>query len=221
MKKLILLISGVLLFTFLFSSCAVNRRISYDIINTEISTDKSVTYSIATHDQRIEVTDGSRNEKFVGYMRSGVAIAFPLETVSRNNFTDDFSNVISNSLKELNNRTHIIKTNYTDSKEKILKNLIDTKSDRLLLITITKWRTDSKPNGMLYATEVIWDLSLEIFDSNGKLLASNRTEGMDPDLDKGMSGSVKRIQKIVNEKFKEKIDLLFNDPNIKNVMNVK
>jgi len=218
MKKVNFTLLIGFLIIFLLSSCAVNRKVSYSTVKTDIAVNNSLSYSVATHDQREVVLDGSRDEKFVGYMRSGFAIAYPIGTKSGENFSDEFSNVIKNSLNESSSQTKIIKTNYTDSKQKIFNHLVDSQSDRLLLFTITKWRTDSKPNGMLYGTEVIWNITLEIFDNMGTLLASNQIEGMDPDLDKSMSGSVKKIQRIVDEKFKEKIDLIFMDPEIKAVL---
>ncbi|UCG26975.1 MAG: hypothetical protein JSV24_08335 [Bacteroidales bacterium] len=151
-------------------------------------------------------------------MRSPIAIAYPIGTSSGKNFSDDFSAVIKNSLNEAGNKAQILQTRFSDSKQNILNTLIDSQSDRLLLFTVTKWRSDSKPNGMLYGTEIIWDLSVDIYNNEGELLASNRTEGMDPDLDLGMSGSIKRIQNIVNEKFKEKIDILLDTPEIKEAL---
>jgi len=202
----------------LFAGCAINRKVSYDEIQTNILINNEFSYSIACHDQREVVLDGSRDEKFVGYMRSGISIAYPIGTESGKNFSDVFSVVINNSLKDSSNNTQIIKTNYTDSKQSILNQFKDSKRQRLILFTISKWRTDSKPNGLLYATEVIWDFSLEIYDNNEELLVSHRIHGINPDLDKGMGGSVKRIQKIVNEKFKEKLDLMFADPEIKKAL---
>ncbi len=221
MKRTNLVVSGCLLIAFLFTSCAVNRKVSYDTIKTDIVANANFTYSIATHDQREVVLNGNRDEKFVGYMRSGVAIAYPIGTESGKNFSDDFSVVIKNSLNESGNQAQIIQTRYSDTKQKILNSLVNSQSDRLLLFTVTKWRSDSKPNGMLYGTEVIWSLLVEIFNNKGELLASNSTDGIDPDLDLGMSGSIKKIQKTVNNKFKEKINLLLNKPDIKEALNVK
>jgi hypothetical protein len=216
MKRSNLVMSVVLLLTVILAACTISRKVSYSTIKTEIITNTGLTFSVATHDQRKEVS-----EQFVGYFRSGPGIPYNLGTASLANFSDDFSTVIKNSLKESTNQTKIISTNSSDSKQKILNNLIDSKSDRLLLFTITKWRTDSKPMGLLYGTEVIWNISLEIFNNKGELLASNHTEGIDPETDRKMSGSIEKIQKKVNEKFKEKIDLLFNDPKIKEVLSAK
>ena len=74
---------------------------------------------------------------------------------------------------------------------------------------------------LYYGTEVIWDITLEIYNNKGELLASNHIEGFDPYLGKDISGSVKKIQKTVDVKLKEKIDLLFNDPNIKKALAAK
>lgn len=221
MKNFYKIICLVLSF-FIFTQCAVNMKVSYNTIKTDIPTNSELSYSIATHDQRIEVLDKSRDEKMVGYFRSGTAIAYPLGTASDQNFSDDFSSVIKTSMGQSINKVQIIKTNYSDTKQNILSKLKENQSDRLLLITVKVWRTDSKPDGLLYyGTEVIWDLTLEIFNKEGVLLASNHTEGFEPNTEKQMSGSIEKIQKKVNVKFKEKIDILFNNPEIQKSLNAK
>jgi hypothetical protein len=222
MNKQIKAFCGGMLIIILFTHCAVNMKVSYNTIKTDIPSNTELTYSIATHDQRIEVLDKSRDEKMVGYFRSGTAIAYPLGTASGQNFSDDFSDVIKNSLGKSAANAQIIKTNFTDTKQNILSKLIETKNDRLLLITVKVWRTDSKPDGMVYyGTEVIWNLSLDVFDNKGNLIGSNHTEGFEPNTEKQMSGSIEKIQKIVNVKFKEKLDLLFNNPEIKKCLITK
>ena len=199
--------------------CAVGRKLSYSEIRTDISTGAGLTYAIATHDQREEVVDGSQNESYVGYMRSTVGIAYPISTASGRNFSDDFSLVIKNSLNESKDTCQIIQTRASESKDQVLNRLITAQCDRLLLFTVTKWRTDSKPKGMQYGTDVLWDLTLEVFNKNAEPLASDRTNGVDPDLDlNAVGGSVKRTQVIVNEKFKQKIDLLLDDPGIQKTL---
>ena len=184
-----------LLIGLLLSNCSSGEKLfdyklSYNQIKTEIPIHNSFTYSIATYDQRLAVVDGSRNEEFVGYVRSQAWIAYPIDTKSEENFSDEFSTVIKNSMNESSDSIQIIQTSYSDSKQKILNRLIDSNSDRLLLFTLTKWETDSKPPhpGKIVwmantRTSVLWDILLEIYTKDGELIASNKTEGLDRDVD--------------------------------------
>lgn len=222
-----------LLIGLLLSNCSSGEKLfdyklSYNQIKTEIPIHNSFTYSIATYDQRLAVVDGSRNEEFVGYVRSQAWIAYPIDTKSGENFSDEFSLVIKNSMYDSSNQTQIIQTNFSDSKQNILNRLVDSNSDRLLLFTITKWETDSKPPapGKLVwmpntRTSVLWDILLEIYTKDGELIAFNKTDGLDRDVDDNKKGhKTEIIQLVVNEKFKEKIDILFDDAEIQKALTI-
>ena len=217
MKKLLVFACLV----FLVSSCAVNRKLTYNEQKTEIKDNSSFTYVVSTHDQRDVIVDGSRDEKFVGYMRSGVGIAYPIGTKSDENFSDVFSEIIVNSFtwEDVENIIKIVKTLYSDSKESIVERMKTKKADRLLLFTINKLRSDSKPMGMWsYGTDYIWDITVDIYDKNGKFLATNTIKGENLGLDKKGSGSIKKTQKTVNREFKSKLDLLLSDKNVKKAL---
>lgn len=217
-----------LLIALLLSNCSYGQKkldfkLSYDQIKTEIPTNNSFSYSIATHDQRLAVVDGSRDEEFVGYKRTKTWFPYPIDTKSGENFSDVFSTVIKNSMNESSNS---IQTSYSDSKQKILNSLVESNSDRLLLFTITKWETDSKPPkpGKIVwmpktRTSVLWDILLEIYTKDGELIAFHKTEGLDRDVDDHKKGyKIEIIQLVVNEKFKEKIDLLIDEVEIQKAL---
>ena len=220
MKTNVLILSGALAFLFMWTGCAVNQKVAYNNILTGIEASDKYTFSVATHDQREEVLDGSRKEDYVGYFRSSVAIAYPIATVSGNNFSDDFAASIVRSLIESGHQAQYVLTRASDSKETILTNLMVSKCDRLLLFTITKWRTDSKPIGAMYGTDFIWDIRVDVYNKEGELLASNSTEGIDPGLDLALAGSTKRVQKIANSEFKDKIHILLSNPDVKEALGV-
>jgi len=203
----------------LFTGCTVGRVLSYTATKTEIPSNVTFTYAVATHDQREEVTDKSQPENYVGYMRSTVGIAYPIHTESKRTFSDDFSIFIRNSLNLTSDRCHIVSTHYNESFDQVLDQLVLSKCTRLMLFTIDKWRTDSKPIGFTdYGTDFLWDIRLDIFDNMGEFLATNHIEGIDEGLDLAPAGSIKRIQVIVNDKLKEKIDQLMDNPDIQLAM---
>jgi hypothetical protein len=221
MKTNVLVISGSLTFLFMWTGCAINQKIAYNKVLIGIEASDKFTFSVATHDQREEVLDGSRKEDYVGYFRSAVAIAYPIGTVSRKNFSDDFSASIVSSLIESGYRAQYVLSRASDSKETILTNMMVSSCERLLLFTITKWRTDSKPIGAMYGTDFIWDIQVEVYNKEGELLASNSTDGIDPGLDLALAGSTKRVQKIANSEFKDKVHKLLSSPDIIQALGAK
>ena len=66
------------------------------------------------------------------------------------------------------------------------------------------------------------NILLEIYTKDGELIASNKIEGLAIDLvaNTGNEGTTKSIQIIVNKKFKEKIDILFDDTEIQEALNI-
>lgn len=208
-----------LLIVLLFAGCAVGRVLSYTEVKTDIPSNPGYYYTVATHDQREEVIDESQKETFVGYMRSTVAIAYPIHTESARRLSDDFSLMIRNSFNEASDRCQVLTTSCKESNAEIFDKLVSTKHDRLLLFTINKWRTDSKPISFSeYATDVIWDIALDVYDGSGEFLVTNRIEGIEPGLDPRPAGSIKRIQIIVNEKLEEKINRLLSDDHIRKAL---
>lgn len=210
------------IFLFIQSSFSQDKKVrglnfSYDT-KTEISADSSATYSVATYDQRPVVLDGSQKEDFVGYSRSTTAIAYPVSTASGNIFSTDFSTSIANSLLNPAQAPIIVPTSSDETKDAIIEKLVDTKSDRLLLITLYKWRTDSKaPPFSKMRTELIWDVLLEVYDINGDLIASNRIEGFNPKMHE-TSGTLKKVRPVVTANFEKKLVELFDTPEIKSAL---
>jgi hypothetical protein len=221
MKTNVLILSAGLAFLLMWTGCAVNQQVAYNNILTGIEASSGYTYLVATHDQREEVLDGSRKEDYVGYFRSTVAIAYPIGTVSGKNFSDDFSASVVGSLIGSGYSAQYLLTRAADSKETILANLLASTCDRKLLFTVTKWRTDSKPIDMMYGTDFIWDLQVEIYNKEGELLASNSTEGIDPGMDLALAGSTKRVQKIANSEFIDKIHKVLSSPEVKEALGAK
>ncbi len=195
-----------------YRGCAVEQKLNYQSIDTEIEADPSASYAVGVLDKREVVLKGNRDAKFVGYMRSGAGAAFPIGTVSDNNFADDISVSLVRSIGKKGASAESVITDYKMSSDKVLSLLQATNSNKLLMITLIKWRSDTKPLGAWkVATEMTYDLLLQVFDTGGKLLAENKVEGVEPGLNPSGAGTIKKIQELVNQQYKEKIKTLFGD----------
>jgi hypothetical protein len=164
MEKIInvvcLLIVGML------SSCAVSQSIQYDNLTGSLDFKGNKSVSIATLDMRTQVVDSTRNPDFVGYMRSGVGIAYPAGTKSKNSLAEDFSSSISKTLASKGFKTKVLPTSLLESSEKIVAKLIDTESDRLLFVTLKNWVTDGY--GVI---SIQFDVNISVYDTKGNVLA--------------------------------------------------
>ncbi len=167
-----LLVLVALFVTFVFAGCAVSRKVQYDRLNLNLPEVKTESVSIATWDQRSQILDGSRKPDFVGYMRSGAGIAYPMGTKSGKPFTDDLSTTIAEAFNEEGCSTSIIKTTYDQEEDAIIDNLLSSGNERLILLKLDKLYTDG------YGVQVLnYDMQLSIYDASGELMASESNEG--------------------------------------------
>jgi len=161
MKKIILGISCLVILT----SCAVSRKVKYDNLKMNLSEIKTKNISLALLDQREAVVDGSRKPDFVGYMRSGVGIAWPIGTESKNNFMADLSSNIVNSLLRFDINANNIVTAYTENEYDVKSKLFTTKDDKKLLFVFDELHTDG------YAIQLLhYKINVFIYDKNNELL---------------------------------------------------
>ena len=126
-------------------SAEAKRTQEYRFIEIQIATNSDLTYSIAVLDKREVVTDGSQGPEFVGYVRSTVAIAWPIKTESGNSFTDDVTLTIKNAIEKSGAKVTQVSTDYSMDSLDVIEKLKSTNADILLLITINKWRSEPNP----------------------------------------------------------------------------
>lgn len=212
------------LFTVILLSSTLNvlakREISYIELTPTIKANSSLNIRVATLDQREVVLKGNQDARFVGYIRSSVAIAYPISNVSDENFSEVMSTTIENALKENGCSTSIMKTDYSSSKEDVLTDLKSQEADLYILVTMTKWRSDTKAmNAMKLATELTYDLTVEIYDKTGVLIASNNLNKVEPGLSPSGAASTKKIkEKVIDIKYPEVMTSLFANTEVEKAL---
>ena len=191
----------------ILSGCAVSRKIQYDKINADLP---AITENIAlaTWDQREQVLDGSRKPDFVGYMRSGAGIAYPIGTASGKPLADDISSSIASSLEKKGCTTSIITTSPADNENAILNNLKNSGSGKLVLIKCSEYHTDG------YGIQNLnYNLQVKIHASDGQLVKEKSFQG-----DRNLGGSVAwgpgKYKEYMPEGLKTLLEEIFNDPEI-------
>jgi len=182
----------------------------YHNIEFQIDVNSNTSYAIAVLDKREVVTSGSQGTDFVGYIRSTTAIAWPIRTESNNSFTDDVSFTVKNAIEKAGAKVTLISTDYTMNSKEIVDKLKTTNADKLILIIIDKWRSDTKSYFSKIATDMIWDLTIQVFDDKGLISTENNVSGRDDAIDPSKRTNKEARQKIINMYYKEKMENLFS-----------
>ena len=199
---------GLFLLTTLISGCAISRKVSYNDLNINLPQVTVKSLSIAVWDQREQVIKGSRKPDFVGYMRSGAGIAYPMGTESGKTFADDIALDISSSYQKNGFKANIIPTSFQESENTILSNLKNSNSDKLILIKMNKLHTDGYTGFDLF-----YDLQSSVYKSSGELLRQKSFKGTKP-LGKGS-----QYKTNLPNGLKELLEEVFNDQEILAALN--
>ena len=148
--------------------CVVGKKVPYEKMKVEINYSGTKSIALAVYDQREMVVKGNRKPDFVGYQIGGNGIAWPIGTKSGKNFTDVIQEVISQSFKNKGYTVLLIPTSYKENYDDIKTRMIQSSSDRLMIIKLKKLQIV-----MVVATVIDIDVDVEVFDKSGNMLAVN------------------------------------------------
>jgi hypothetical protein len=190
------------------------RAIEYSNIELQIKSNSNINYAVAVLDKREVVTDKSQEPQFVGYIRSATGIAYPIRTGSGNTFADDVTLTISNAIQKSGAKVTQVSTSFSMDATEVTDKLKATNADKLILVILDEWRSDTRPWHMKVATEMIWNFRLQVFDVSGVLKAENKVEGRDGGVDPSGTSNTKKIKLTTDRYYKEKMELLFSGENI-------
>jgi hypothetical protein len=179
--------------------CAVGNKYSYDSAIAELSYSGNTVVAVATHDQRSTVRRREKSPNYVGTQRGGFANPFDVTTASGKSLADDMTTSIASSLTRQGFRIGRVATGPSDSTSALLKKFAAAQAERLLLLTIFEWYTDTLVNIGLY-----YDLDLRVMDTTGKVLAKRRLEGNE-DFEGRFANAPARARRVVPLAFKEKL----------------
>lgn len=191
----------------MLTGCAISRKVDYEGVHANIP-DFRQHIAIASWDQREQVLSAARKTDFVGYMRSGAGIAYPMGTESGKPLMDVMSTDIAESLKAKGNSTMVVITQPTEKQSQILEKLAKTKNARLILINCKEFFTDGYG-----AVSLMYNLELNIYSGEGSLIKEKTFSGK-----RAIGGSVAwgpgKYKLYMPEALKKLIEEAFNDSEI-------
>ena len=130
--------------------------------------------SVGVQDHRPYVINHDKEEYFVGIQRGAFGIPGSLITQSTRPLTEDMTGVLVKSLA--NTGATAIPMTITPAMDmgSILQMARSQQSDKIVLLTLQDWETDT-----FHSTDLIYNVSMTIFDSQGHEIAKKQLHGKD------------------------------------------
>jgi hypothetical protein len=129
---------------------------------------------MAVLDVRPDVVNGERKETFVGFTRSLYGIPYPAHTPSKKPLAQDLANLVTRALKLGGTTVQSITASPFQGREGAVKALQASGAERLILIEIRDWWSDT-----LVHTDLHYDLALTVLNQQGQELGSTSVGGHD------------------------------------------
>lgn len=130
--------------------------------------------ALAVLDSRPDVVSGERRESFIGLSRSLYGIPYPAHTQSKKPFAQDLSNLLARALKLGKTPAEAIAVSPFGGRQAAVDALQKTGAERLLLVEIRDWWSDT-----LIHTDLHYDLALTVLNAQGQELGSSSVLGHD------------------------------------------
>lgn len=198
--------------TILLTGCAVGNKHAYHDANatTTTNTDKSV--AVSSLDRRSYVVSGKSSPDFVGMQRGGFGNPFDVLTVSGKSLSSEFSEAIKSALARNGVNIIAIDTQAAADNRGAMTNLIASHRDRLLLLNINEWVSDTFQN-----TGLSYTLKLSVMDNNGKEIAA---KSLKAELNLGGSAfnPPGHAKEVIPGGFRSAVEQLLNSTEIANAL---
>jgi hypothetical protein len=166
----------------------------------------SATGSIAVgvQDRRSYILSGNKQEKFVGLMRGGFGNPFDVNTPSGGPLAIDIRDALVASLRTKNATVVPVVIHPSETPERAKETLLATKAHRLVLVRMNEWKSDTYMNMAL-----LYDVSLDVMDDKGNVLAKNALNGRD-----NLGTQLISQEATATNAFASKMSLLFENDKI-------
>jgi hypothetical protein len=192
--------------------CAVGQHHSYRKVDPTLPVSGNVAIAVATHDQRQYIMNGDKQPSFVGLQRSGAGIPYAVTTESGRPLAEDFTEVIHDALEKAGYRPESVLVDDRTSQQECIQRLAATGAERLVLVTLRDWKSDTYNNTGLH-----YDLRLDVYDGSGGQLATTELRGKD-DLGGSVWNPLGHAKRAVPEAFSRKLEQLFSAPRIREAL---
>lgn len=205
MRRLIM----VLVWVSVLCGCAASgQTVRFNDVPLSLKTADVVKVAVSTLDNRAYVRSGEKTSRYIGKFRSTLGKAWDVTTDSGKPLADDFTESVSASLRKGGLPVSPVWSEPGDTQDSLLKRMGATGADRLVLMTIEEWHSDT-----YVATGLYYNLVLLITDGNGLELGKSTVSGQE-DLGGSTVNPPHYAKEAIPKAYKEEIEKLFRYPSI-------
>lgn len=158
-------------------SCAIGQRFAYHNVDLDLKPKGNKIVVVATIDQRAYVQNGEKSPSYIGTLRGGYGNAFDVKTESDKPFSDDVTRVVCKSLRLNGFNANPIFVKLSDSEKGIIDVFRNKNVDRLVIVTINEWYSDT-----YNSTYLTYELVVKVMDNQaqvlGQAIAKGKEEGL-------------------------------------------
>jgi hypothetical protein len=190
------------------SGCAVGNKHQYADATPNLQIENGHATAVSVQDRRPYVLDGDKDPDFVGVQRGGFGNPFDVTTASGKPLAADMSEAVVAALKKKNLTAAAVSVSPDASDAAIKEIIVSASAERLLIIKLLEWKSDTYQN-----TALIYHVELSILDSEGQLLAEKTAQGRD-DLG-GAFIAPAHAKSAVPVAFRRIFEGLLNDPKVR------
>ena len=195
-------------------SCVVGQKLSFENKDAGPGYSVTKTATIVFQDQRSEVLSGKEKPSFCGHSNSSAQISYNIQTESGKPLADEFARSVSNAYGNAGANAGMLIVNMNTKPDSVLQVFNAGDKERLLFFTIRKWESRATPLFSSIRYEVIYYLELNVFNKQGELLASATTQDIVVK-EQGAATSMKQMQAMADEVFKEQVKKLLSKEDVK------
>jgi len=154
------------------------------------------------------VVDGEKDASYAGTIRGGYGNPFDAWTVSENPLATDLTGVIVSALTAKGFQPRPVELGGGLSAQDAVKESIKGDEERVILLTLKEWRTDTYIRTSLYV-----DVLLKVLDGQGRELAAVTSAGED-DLGGNAWNPPAHAREETPKATKKRIEQLLNHPDV-------
>ncbi|MFH0864789.1 MAG: hypothetical protein V1904_01250 [Bacteroidota bacterium] len=121
---------------------AFKNKHQYHNIDMDFTVSGKSNIAIAVHDQRTEMLTTGKSPSFVGYMRSGIGIPYPIHTESGNALADDIAGDLAKAFTKRGFTVTVVQTAPSETHEQVVGKLKAANAGKSIILHLDTWHTD-------------------------------------------------------------------------------
>ena len=188
------------------------RTTKYDFTKIHLNTNlaSSARVAIAVQDLRPFLMSGEKPASYIGIHRDGLGIPKDgANTKSGKPLAEDLSALLVANLSRNGFKARSFLLSSSDDEQSAIEKGITQPTDRILILRMEQFRSDSWAE-----VELNWKFRLDIYDENGKKVATAENEGFEEGLKRNYTGAISdgQAQKVLSEKLVSIFNTLLSSP---------